>query len=71
MSLVSIQTLAFVSYCSLVQGRIAGGSTSVYEFDSMVRSQHIYKSAWTPLTNKTHKCIQWQDNRCDKCAIND
>ena len=29
-----------------VQGRVAGASTSAYEFDSMVRGQHIYKSGW-------------------------
>ena len=30
-----------ISYCSSVQGRMAGGSTGVYEFDSVVRCQHI------------------------------
>ena len=29
---------------------MAGASTIVYEFDSMVRGQHIYKSVWTSLT---------------------
>ena len=56
MSLVSIQTPAFISYCSPVQGRMAGASTSVYEFDNVVKDQHVYKSAWTPLTDKTCKC---------------
>ena len=28
-----------ISYCSSVQGRMAGGSTGVYEFDSVVRCQ--------------------------------
>ena len=40
----------FISYCSPVQGRMAGASTSVYEFDSVVRGQHVYKNSWTPLT---------------------
>ena len=41
---------------------MAGASTSVYEFDNVVRGQHIYKSAWTPLTDKTRKCILREDN---------
>ena len=40
---MSIQTPAFISYCSPVQGRMAGASTSVYEFDNVVRGQHICK----------------------------
>ena len=36
--------LALISYCSPVQGRMAGASTSVYEFDSVVIGQHVYKS---------------------------
>ena len=44
---------------------MAGASISVYKFDNMVRGQHVYKSAWTPLTDKTHKCILWEDNECD------
>ena len=61
MNPASIQTLGFISYCSLVQGRMAGASTSVYEFYSMVRGQHIYKSAWTSLTDRTSKCILWEE----------
>ena len=50
---------------------MAGASTRVYEFDNVVRGQHIYKSAWTPLTDKmAHKCILWEDNEHDKYAIN-
>ena len=45
---------------------MAGASTSVYEFDNMVRGQHVYKSAWTPLTDKMHKCILLEDNERDK-----
>ena len=62
MSPVSIQTPAFISYSSPVQGRMAGASTSVYKFDNVVKGQHVYKSAWTPLTDKTRKCILWEDN---------
>ena len=43
MSPASIQTPVFISYCSPVQGRIAGDSTSVYEFDNVVRGQHFIK----------------------------
>ena len=71
MSTVSIQTSAFNSYCSPVQGRMAGASTSTYEFDSMIKGQHINKSAWTPLTNQMRKCSLREDNECDKYAVND
>ena len=37
MSPVSIQTPAFISYCSPVQDRMAGAGTSVYEFDNVVK----------------------------------
>ena len=64
-----------MSYCSPVQGRKAGASTSVYEFDSVVRGQEVYKSVWTSLTdwrNKTRKCILGQeDGERDKYAIDD
>ena len=75
MSPASIWTPVLISYCSPVQGRMTGASTSVYEFDIMVRGQHFYKSVWTSLTDwcsKTRKCIAvWEDNEHDKYAIND
>ena len=49
---------------------MAGARTNVYEFDSMVRGQHVYKSAWTPLTDKMRKCILREDNEHDKYAVN-
>ena len=67
---MSIQTLAFISSCSTVHGRMADASTSVDEFDSMIRGQHIYKSAWAPLTDKTLKCIR-KVNRHAKYAVDD
>ena len=45
---------------------MAGDSTSVYEFDNMVRCQHVYKSAWTPLTDKMRKCVLRENNERDK-----
>ena len=39
---------------------MAGASTSVYEFDSVARGQHVNKSVYTSLTgwcSKTRKCI--------------
>ena len=48
---------------------MAGASTSVYEFDNVVGGQHVYKSAWTPLTNKMCKCILQEDNGRDKYAV--
>ena len=41
MSLAYISTPALISYCLPVKGRMAGASTSIYEFDSVVRGQHI------------------------------
>ena len=54
---------------------MAGASTSVYKFDSVVRGQHVYKTVWTSLTDwcsKTRKCIPvWEDDKRDKYAIKD
>ena len=54
---------------------MAGGSTSIYEFDIVVKGQHVYKSVWTSLTDwcsKTRKCIPVrEDDERDKYAIND
>ena len=52
---MSIQTQAFISYYSSIQGRMADANTGVYEFDSMVRGLHVYKSAWTPVTPLTNE----------------
>ena len=41
---------------------MAGASTSVYKFNNVVRYQYVYKSLWTTLTDKTCKCIMWEDN---------
>ena len=49
----------------------ASVNTNVNEFDSMIRGQHINKSVQTPPTDKMHKCIPWEDNKCDKYAAND
>ena len=32
-------------------------------------SQHVYKSAWTPLTDRMRKCILREDNEHDKYAV--
>ena len=58
---------------------MAGASTSVYEFHSVVTGQNIYKSVRTSLIDwcsKTRKCILVEilvreDDKCDKYAIND
>ena len=49
---------------------MAGASTSVYEFHNVVRGQHVYKNAWTPLTDITHKWILREDNEHDKYTVN-
>ena len=49
---------------------MADASISVYEFDTMVRGQHVYKSVWTPLTDKVHKYIMWEDgNKHDEYTV--
>ena len=54
---------------------MAGASTSVHEFDSVVKHQYVYKSVWTSLTDwcsKTRKCILvWEDDERDRYAIID
>ena len=55
---------------------MVGASTSVSEFDSVVRGQHIYKNVWISLSDwcssKTRKCISVQENNeRDKYAIKD
>ena len=54
---------------------MAGASTSIYEFDSVVRGQHVSISVWTSITvwySKTRKCIPvWEDDERDKYVIND
>ena len=69
MSPASIQTLGFISYCSTVQGRMAGASTIVYEFDSVVEGNTFMKAYGLHSLTK-HK-ILWEDNKCDKYAVND
>ena len=43
MNTAFIQTRIFISYCTLVQVRMAGANTSVYEFDNVVRTLYIYE----------------------------
>ena len=53
---------------------MAGTSTRVDKFDSVVRGQHVYKSVWTSLTDwcgKTRKCtLVREDDQHDKYTIN-
>ena len=35
----------------------------------MVRDQHVYKGAWTPLTDKMRKSILQEENERDKYAV--
>ena len=54
---------------------MAGASTSVYEFDGVVRGQDVYKSAWTSLIDWCSKTRKWiplqKDSEFDKYTIND
>ena len=36
----------------------------------MVGNHNIYKSVWTPLTDKMCKCIVQEDNKHDKYTVN-
>ena len=47
---------------------MAGASTSVYEFDSMVRGQHVDNSVWMSLTDETHKL---EENKYSEYTVND
>ena len=47
---------------------MAGASTDVNEFDSVVRGQHVCNNVWMPLTDEMHKL---EDNKCNKYAVND
>ena len=58
MSLVSIQTWVFISFCSPVMPRMAGTSTGVYEFHSMIRGHDVYKTIWTPVIDETLQVMQ-------------
>ena len=75
MSPASIWTPALISYCLPVHGKMADSNTSVYEFDSVVIGQHIYKSVWTSLTDWCSKTCKWiqvrEDDERDKYTINE
>ena len=47
---------------------MAGASTDVNEFNSVVRGQHVYNNVWMPLTDEMRKL---EDNKCSKYAVND
>ena len=49
---------------------MADASTSVYQFDNVIRGQYVNKSAWTSLNDKIRKCMPQQDNERDKYAVN-
>ena len=61
MSLASIQMQTFIFYCSPVQ---VEWQVPVPVFTSSIKwlDINVYKSLWTPLTDKTCKCIMWEDN---------
>ena len=58
MSQESIQTLAFISWMAITAS--ASTSCSVYEFDSIVRGHHIYKTIWTPVSDEMLQ-VAWED----------
>ena len=72
MDSVSIQTPAFISYCLLVQGRMAGVNKTVYDFSIMVRGQYntFIKTDKLHSLTKPCKCIVSEDNEHDEYAVN-
>ena len=54
---------------------MAGVSTSVYECDSVVTGQDVYKSIWISFTDWCSKTRKWipvrKDDECDKYTVND
>ena len=50
---------------------MAGASTSVYTFSSVVSGKYEYKSVWISLTDKTCTCNMWEENKCNKYIVND
>ena len=54
---------------------MAGASTSVYEFDNVVRGRHVYRSVWTTLTDWCSKICKsilvWEDDEHDKYTLID
>ena len=53
-----------LQYCSPVQSRKAYASTGVYEFNSVVIGQHVYKHVriWTPLIDESANVSMREDN---------
>ena len=49
---------------------MAGASTITYAFSSVVSDQYKYNCVWTSLTDKTCKCIMWEENKCNKYIVN-
>ena len=63
--------MALIPYFSPVYGTVAGASSSVYAFDSVISGHYKYKSTWTSLTDKMCKCNMWEGNEGDKYIVND
>ena len=59
---MSTKSQPFISYCSPDQDRMADTNTGIYEFASVVRGLHIYKTVWTQLIlMKRCMYIMWED----------
>ena len=48
---------------------MAGASTSVFEFDSVVRGHHVYKTVWTPTIDETLQVMQEDMNGHDEYVV--
>ena len=63
MSLASIETPGLFPIVHLSR-------VECLQVDSLVRGQYVYKSAWTPLTDKMCQSNLWEDNKHDKYVVN-
>ena len=48
---------------------MAGTSTGVYEFNSVVRGHHVYKIVWTPTIDETLQVIREDASDHDEYAV--
>ena len=49
--------------------RMAGTSTGVYEFHTVVRGHHVYKTVWTPVIDETLQVAQEGTSRHNKYTV--
>ena len=61
------QTPAFIPWMATMAG--TSTSCSVYDFDSIVRGHHVYKTIWTPVIYETLQVAREDMNEHDEYAV--